>query len=165
MAAGETLLSMDARFNTPPSINAATFYTRNARPVIRFHPDNAQSALFPAIMPRSYTGNGVDVIIYWVSDATAGNVVWAAAFESCSPGGHDLDSDDFAQEQTAVGSAPSTSGVMTYTTISFSDGVQMDSVSSGVPFRLKVTRRASDSLDTCTGYAQLLFIEVREKTS
>lgn len=165
MAAGETLISMDVRFNTPPPSNAATFFTRNSRPILRFDPDTDSHAIFPAIMPKSYTGNGVDVILYWMSDQTAGNVMWAASFEACSPSGHDLDNDDFAQEQSQAGTAPSTSGVLTYTTISFADGVQMDSVMAGMPFRLRVTRDADNSADTCTGQAQLLFVEVRERSA
>jgi hypothetical protein len=53
-----------------------------------------------------------------------------------------------------------TSGLITITAVTFTDGADMDSVAAGNAFRLKVTRDAVN--DDMTGDAELIVVEAKE---
>ena len=163
MASGDTLLIFSPLNNEPPSSNYATFDTRNQHPVLDYDATTNESAVFTGIMPQSYAQTtGVTVYIHYaMSSAEADTVDWDAAFELIGDQDQDIDSDDFAAvnsvDDTTV---PGTSGLVDIVSIAFTDGADMDSVTPGDSFRLKITRDAAS--DDAAGDAELVAVEIRE---
>ena len=163
MASGDTLLVFHPYNNEPPSSNYATLDTRNSRPCLDFDATTNESAVFSAVMPQHYAGTtGVTVYIHYaMSSATADTIDWDAAFELVGDQDLDVDGDDFAAvNSTDDTTVPGTSGLVDVISIAFTDGADMDSVTAGDGFRLKVTRDASS--DDATGDAELYWVEIRE---
>jgi hypothetical protein len=71
----------------------------------------------------------------------------------------DLDSDSFATAKSVTDSVNGTTGVITYSTISFTNS-EADSVSAGECFRLQLGRDASS--DTNSTDSQVIRIIVKE---
>ena len=162
MASGDTLLTFFPYQNEPPSANYATLDLRNYHPVLDFDGATNESAVFSAIMPRSYSGGGVTVYIHYsmTSDIT-NDIDWDAAFERIGDQQLDIDADSFATVQSVDNTTvPGTSGYVDIVSIAFTDGAQMDSVAVGELFRLKITRDAAS--DTSTTDAELHAIEIKE---
>jgi hypothetical protein len=149
--------------NNPPSSSYATLDTRNAHPVLDFDAGSDESAIFAGVLPTTYAGGGLTVDIYWAaSSATSGAVKWNAEIERIDASSLDIDADSFASAQTATTTAAGTSGQVVKTSITFTDGAQMDSLAAGEAFRLRITRDANDAADTMTGDAEVLRVVVRE---
>lgn len=150
--------------NEAPSANYATLDTRNLHPVLDFDAGTDESAVFTGILPPYYSGGGISVEIFWsATSATSGNVVWNAAIERIDLSGLDIDADSFASAQTVTTAAPGTSGMVVKSTITFSNGAQMDSLAADEPFRLKVTRDADNGSDTMTGDAEIVRVMLVEQ--
>ena len=164
MASGDTLVVFHPYNNEPPSSNYATLDTRNQRPCLDFDASTDESAVFSGIMPQHYAGTtGVTVILKWAASTDNNNAhacYWDAAFEDWSA--LDLDGDDFAAVNSANGNPSATLGIITSTSITFTDGADMDNVAAGDPFRLKVTRDADNGSDDMTGDAEIYAVEIRE---
>lgn len=164
MASGDTLCVLHPYNNEPPSSAYATLDTRNGRPCLDYDASTDESAVFSGIMPQNYAGTtGVDVIIKWAASSDNNNAhacYWDAAFENWSA--LDLDGDSFAAVNSQSGNPNATLGIITSTTIQFTDGADMDNVAAGDPFRLKVTRDADNGSDDMTGDAEIFAIEIRE---
>jgi hypothetical protein len=161
MASGDTLLVLTPLHNEPPASNFATIDLRNQHPVLDFDATTNESAVFSAIMPRNYGGNGVTVNIHYAMTATSGTIDWDAAFERIGDQQQDIDADGFAAFKSVDNmQVPSTSGLVDVVSVSFSDGTEMDNVQTGEGFRLKIQRDAAN--DDATGDAELLFVEVKE---
>jgi hypothetical protein len=163
MASGDTLLIFSPLHNEPPSANAATLDTRNQHPCLDFDATTNESAVFSSVMPQHYAGTtGVTVYIHYaMSTATANTVDWDVAFELIGDQDLDIDADSFAAvnsvDDTTV---PGTSGLVDIVSVTFTDGADMDSVTPGDSFRLKVTRDAAS--DDAAGDAELVKVEIRE---
>lgn len=163
MASGDTLVTFIPQANEPPSSNYATLDLRNSHPVLDFDDTTNESAVFSAIMPRNYAGTtGVTVYIHYaMTSATADTIDWDVSFERIGDQQLDIDGDSFAAvnsvDDTTV---PGTSGNVDIVSVTFTDGVDMDSVAVGEGFRLKVTRDAAS--DDATGDAELRFVEIKE---
>lgn len=163
MSSGDTLLQWHPYNNEPPASNYATLDTRNSRPCLDFDATTNESAVFSGVMPQHYAGTtGVTVYIHYaMSSAEANTVDWDAAFELVGDQDLDVDGDDFAAvnsvDDTTV---PGTSGLVDIVSIAFTNGVDMDSVTAGDGFRLKITRDAAS--DDATGDAELYWVELRE---
>lgn len=163
MASGDTLLIFTPQCNEPPSANFATLDIRNQHPVLDFDATTNESAVFSAVMPRNYAGTtGVTVYLHYsMTSAEANTVDWDVAFERIGDQQLDIDGDSFAAvnsvDDTTV---PGTTGLVDVVSITFTDGVDMDSVAAGEGFRLKVTRDAAS--DDAAGDAELRFVEIKE---
>ena len=165
MASGDTLLTFGPLGNEPPASAQALLDTRNQHPCLDFDDSADWSAVWTSIMPRHYGGGGVTVYLHWAASTdtnVAHKCYWDAAFERNDDGDLDLDGDSFAAVQSANGSPNGTSGIMTETTVAFTDGAQMDSVAVGEQFRLKVTRDADNVSDDLSGDAELFSAEIKE---
>lgn len=163
MASGDTLLVFTPYHNEPPSSNYATLDTRNQHPCLDFDASTNESAVFSAIMPRNYTGTtGVTVYIHYaMSTAEVNTVDWDVAFERVGDQQLDIDGDSFAAVNSVDNTTvPGTSGLVDIVNVTFTDGVDMDSVAAGELFRLKVTRDAAS--DDAAGDAELYAIEIKE---
>lgn len=146
----------------PPATGFATLDTRNEHPVLDFDAGSNEDIIFSAVMPRHYGGGGVTVYIHYaMSSETSGDIDWDVYFERIGDQQQDIDSDSFATsnnvENTTV---PGTSGLVDIVNVTFTDGADMDSVAAGEGFRLKLRRIGV--VDTATGDAEALFLEIKE---
>lgn len=162
MASGDTLLIFSPLHNEPPSSNAATLDTRNLHPCLDFDATTNESAVFSAVMPRSYAGGGITVYLHYaMSSAEALTVDWDGAFERIGDQELDIDGDSFAAVQSVDNTTvPGTTGLVDIVSIAFANGAEMDSVAVGELFRLKVTRDAVS--DDAVGDAELVAVELKE---
>jgi len=160
----DTLWRLKPAEYEPPSSNYATLDTRNDRAVLDFDDDTDETAYWPDVLPERYGGTGVTVeIVFAMTSATTGNVVWAAAFEDCTA--LDLDGDSFATAQTDTQAVSGTCGQVAIASIAFTDGAEMDSLDAGDYGRLSVMRDADNESDTATGDAEVLIVHVKETGS
>jgi len=146
----------------PPVANFATLSTRNTtrpHPVLEFDPLVNESTDFAGYMPDDYHGGNLEVTVVWAATSSLGTVDWNVSWERENDGVYDLDNNSFAAAQTGSDTAPGAQGVLTYTTITFTN-VQADSISAGECFRLQVERDAVT--DTNAGDAQIIRVIVRE---
>jgi hypothetical protein len=149
--------------NKPPVSNPATFDERGNELCLEFDQTTIESAIFRSHLPRNYSGLGITASIEWTGDTalTTGAVVWGISFERRDTS-LDFDADSFASEKTVTSTTSATSGAPIYAEIAFTNGAEIDSLSIGEEFRLKIRRVASDGADTLAGDAQLWSIELRE---
>lgn len=163
MASGDTILIFNAQSAITPSTNYAYFDLRNNHPIISFIDSTTKTVNFESVIPRYYSSNGLTVNLYWMaSTATTGSVVWSVAFERLLAGTDDLDSDSFATANTVTTATNATSGVLTQSSIAFTNGAQIDSLAAGDVVRLQVSRLGANGSDTLTDIAQLFMIEIKE---
>jgi hypothetical protein len=156
-----TLARFTALDNQPPATNFATFHNRNNIAVLDFDADADEHAIFVGIIPEAadFT-TGITARLHWMAtSATSGDVVWVVAFERSNT---DLDSDSFATGVSGTSTTNGTSGIVTVTSINFS-GSEIDGVTAGDLFRVKVTRDADAGGDTMTGDAELIAVEIRQR--
>ena len=165
MASGNTLLIFTPAANEPPAADYATLNARNDHPVLEFDDTDDESAVFSGVLPRHYAGGGLTVHLHYaMATDNNGKVRWDAAFERIGDGVQDLDADGFASAKSVnVNPVPGTAGHVDIVSIAFSHGAEIDSLAVGEAFRLKVTRKPSDtSNDTAVGDAQLVAVEIKE---
>lgn len=174
MASGDTLCFFPATAGVPGDADFATFDTiltastdepDNVIPVLDFDPGSTEEYVyFQGFMPSAYAGNGVTVTIGWSSTATTGNVIWSVAFKSVTDDADDLDTKTFAAENdSAADATASAAGEVAYTSITFTDGADMDSVAAGEMFWLEVRRSSADASDTLdSNDAELHFVVIKE---
>ncbi len=162
MATGDTLIIFTPLQNEPPASDFATLDLRNLHPVLDFDATTNESAVFRAVMPRSYAGGGITVYIHYaLTSATSLTVDWDVAWERIGDQQLDIDGDSFAAVNSVDNTTvPGTAGLVDIVTVTFTDGADMDSVAVGELFRLKITRDAAN--DDATGDAELLAIEIKE---
>jgi hypothetical protein len=159
----KTYAVFTAEHNQPPSTSFATLDTRNSIAVLDFDDTAVESAVFVGVMPEAASlGSGLIVRLHWMPTTdvtTTRNVRWRVAFERSNT---DLDLDSFASNTEANGAVPSTtSGIPQMTSITVASG-DLDGVTAGDLFRLRVTRVGSDATnDTCQGDAELVAVELR----
>jgi hypothetical protein len=164
MPSGDTLLIYPPHSNVPPASNPATFDTRNDHLVLDFDDATAESAVFPGIMPRHYSGGGITVLLVgsFTSEITPANTaVLGGSIERMDDNSLDIDADSFASEKTATVAPRATSGSLTYTNIAFTNA-EIDGLSIGEAFRLKIRRVSTSGSDTASGDYELHRVEVRE---
>jgi len=161
--AAKPFLVFTAFDNVSPTTSVyPTLDIRNNHPVLDFDDSVAEFAAFESVLSPDYAGGGLTVEIYWTAtSATTGDVKWSVAFERQDIG-TDLDANSFAAYQTATTTTSATNGALVKTTITFTDGAQMDSLAAGEAFRVEVVRDATNAADTMVGDAELLRVVVRE---
>lgn len=163
MASGDTLCVFLPQDNLPPATNYATVDLRNGHLVLDFDAATEEAAYFAGVLPRNYVGGGLTVSVRWMATtAITGAVTWGGSIERNHEAGDDLDADSFAAEQTANEAAPATSGILQYTNLTFTAGVNMDSLAVGESFRLKLARKVLDAGDTMAGDAEVVGVEIKE---
>lgn len=164
MSSNDTLIVFTALQSEPPASAFATLDTRNSIPVLDFDDTTNETAEFSGVMPRHYAGGGITVTLGWMATdvtVTPHDVDWDVALKSVTDDADDLDTKAYAAVQSANDqNEASASGEVKYSTIAFTDGAQMDTVTAGEYFRMKVTRDAVS--DALTDDAELLFVEIKE---
>ena len=107
---------------------------------------------------EGYGGGGIDVEFPWMSeDQTSGNVVWGVAIRRMNEDAEDLDASHTYAFNTTTDACATASGEWEYSTISFTDGADMDSLADGERFILRIFRDANNASDTMTNDAQLVW--------
>lgn len=163
MATGNTLLIFHPNDNEPPAASYATADSRNAHQCLDFDAAADESAVFSAILPRTYAGGGLTVCLHYaMTSATTGDVVLTVAFERIGDGQQDLDADGFATAKSVTVTVPGTSGHVDITNIAFTNGAEIDSIAVGEKFRMNVTRDADAAGDTAAGDLELVGVEIKE---
>lgn len=165
MASGDTLQIFTPAHNVPPSSNYATFDVRQGHLVLDFDDSTGESADFPGVLPENYAGGGLDVELHWsATDTTVGpdDVVWNVQIEAIGDDDTDTDSDSFAAANAVTDTEPSASGELSYATVSFTDGADMDSLAAGEAYRLRITRDVDNGSDDLAGDAELHRVVVKE---
>lgn len=173
MASGDTLLVL-----TPAaaSLPAATFATFDAMAgtstpaesilVLDFDDTTQEYADFYCVMPAAYSGStGITCTIMWSAAEAATDVVeWQIALRRVADDAEDLDTTAHTYDYNAVvATAASAIGEVAYDNITFTDGADMDSVTAGDYFILRITRDPTPSSGTdVTGDASLHAIYVKE---
>jgi hypothetical protein len=162
MASGDSLLQFSPLGAEFPASNYATLDTRNNHPCLDFDTTTGEAVYFTGVMPQHYSGGGVAVYVHWAaSTATTGTIGWLAALERIGDSQQDIDSDGFAADNTVTATTvPGTSGHVDITSVTFTDGADMDSVAAGEMFRLRITRDVAN--DNAAGDAELYYVEIRE---
>lgn len=143
----------------------ATLDLRNNVPVLDFDDTANEVAVFFGILPRHYGGNGITVTLkLGATSATTLDVSFKGFFKSITTDADDIDTKNFAAPQgNAAIDAPSASGEFNDAAITFTNGVQIDSLVVGEAFFLLVMRDAQDSTaDDMSGDAELMGIELKE---
>lgn len=155
-------LVFTALSDMPPSSNPGTFDTRNGTAVLDFDTTTQEIAIFLSVLPSDYQSGGIQVCTHWAAaTATTGTIGWDVAFERIGAGSQDIDSDGFASAQTITATTVSgTSGNVSITCVTATDGANIDSLAGGESFRLRIRRDVAN--DTATGDAQLLAVDLRE---
>lgn len=157
----KTLAKFSALDAQPPSSNYAQFRVRNSVAVLDFDASTDESTVFVGIIPEGadFT-TGIAVKIHWIAtSATSNDVVWNSAFER---GNTDLDSDSFATAVAGTSTTNGTSGIVTVTTINHS-GSEIDGLTAGDLYRVKILRDADNGSDTMTGDAEIVAVEIRQR--
>ena len=108
-------------------------------------------------LSESYEGGGLTIVLPWsATTATSGAVVWKAAFRRFADDAEDLDvSHTYDYNAASADTAPSASGEISYPTIAFTHGADMDSLAAGEFAILRVRRDPTDGGDGMAGDAEL----------
>lgn len=110
-----------------------------------------------------YTGNGLTIRLVWSAfSATSNDVVWGAAIRRIADDAEDIDTSHTYLFNTTTATAPTVSGEVSYDSITFTDGADMDNIADGEIGILRITRVAADGGDTMVGDAELWFVTGEE---
>jgi len=166
MASGDTLCVFFPAQAELPSASFPTFDVRNGVLVLDYDDAVDESADFAGFMPRHYAGTtGITVTVGWAATtATTGTISLDVSFASVGDDTDDLDGSLFAAANNANPTTASLSGEVQYTTITFTDGADMDSILAGEYFRMRITRdgNGTTSTDNLVGDMELVFVEIQE---
>jgi len=107
---------------------------------------------------QGYGGGGLTITPPWSASATAGGsnqVRWEAAIRRIADDAEDVNTAHTYDFNGASDSPPSAIGEISYPTITFTDGVDMDSLADGEAFVLRVYRDHDHADDAMSGDAEL----------
>lgn len=111
---------------------------------------------FKCRLSEHYAGGGLTFVLPWsATSATADNVVWEIAIRRMQDDAEDIDTSQTYDFNSVVDACASASGELSYPTITFTDGADMDSWAAGELAIVRVRRNASGASDTMTGDAEL----------
>ncbi len=172
MASGDTLIILTPLDNTPPATVYATLDTitgastpAESIPVLDHDDTTAEFCDFYCEMPRNFAGTtGVTLTFVWSAAATSNTAVLRAAFHRIAQNAFDLDTTSFSYDYNSTGALtpPTTVGMVVLSSLTFTNGSDMDSVVAGDYFILRVGRNPADGNDTLVGDLSLHAIEIKE---
>ena len=105
---------------------------------------------------RGYDSGGLTFTPPWsASSATSGVTRWGVAVRRMNDDAEDIDAAHTYDYNDVDDTAPSASGELSYPTITFTDGADMDSWADGELAIVRVMRNATHANDTMAGDAEL----------
>ena len=105
---------------------------------------------------NGYDGGGLTFTLPWsASSATSGTTRWGIAIRRMQDDAEDIDASHSYDFNDVDDTAPSASGELSYPTIAFTDGADMDSWADGEIAIVRVRRNATHANDDMTGDAEL----------
>lgn len=105
---------------------------------------------------RGYAGGGLTFILPWsAASATSGVTRWGIGIRRVGDDIEDIDTSQTYDYNDVDDTAASASGEISMPSITFTDGVDMDSWADGEIAIVRVRRNASHANDTMTGDAEL----------
>lgn len=117
-------------------------------PVLLFDSSTDQTEYWLCWMPEDYGSGGMTWEVLWTFDGTSTNNFGAEiGIARLQDGTTDLDSANFAANNTASFAHNGTAGVVNQDTITFTDGADMDSVAAGEFFLVRLVRNAAVGSD------------------
>lgn len=104
-----------------------------------------------------YASGGLTVKWKWsAKSATSGTVVWGAAIRRIADDAEDIDaSHTYDFNNASAATVPSASGELSYDSVAFTDGADMDSLADGEVFILRMRRDPTNGSDDVTTDVQL----------
>ena len=104
-----------------------------------------------------YDGGGLTFTLPWsATTATSGEVVWGVAIRRMADDAEDIDgSHTYDFNDASADTAPDASGELSYPTVAFTDGADMDSWADGELAIVRVYRDHDAAGDDMTGDAEL----------
>ena len=147
----------------PPASSAAT---RDVRPGGSSPAESAEVFDFDAAadeymdflcrLSEDYAGGGLTFILPWsATSANSGVTRWGIAIRRIQDDAEDIDASQTYDFNEADDTAASLSGELSYPTITFTNGADMDSWAAGELAIVRVMRNADHANDTMTGDAEL----------
>ena len=126
-----------------------------AVPVYLFDASAIEYLDFKAVL-RGYGGGGLTFYLPWsATSATSGATRWGIAIRRMQDDAEDVDTAQTYDFNEVDDTAATASGELSYPTITFADGADMDSWAEGEVAIVRVRRNASHANDTMTGDAEL----------
>lgn len=171
MATTNILAAWNARDASPTGTSYATqdimvgaSSPAESIPVLDFDgAGGVEYADFYGYFPAHYAGGGITLVIVWSSAQTTNNTVWQAAFRAIVDDAEDLDTTAFTYDyNTVTATSPSALGEVSYDSITFTDGADMDSLAVGEAFILRIKRDSTNASDTMTLDASIHEIVMKE---
>lgn len=105
---------------------------------------------------EGYAAGGLTFTLPWsASSATSGDCRWGMAIRRVADDAEDIDGAHTYDYNYTADTAASASGELSYPTIAFTDGADMDSWAEGELAVVRVTRDADNAADTMAGDAEL----------
>lgn len=156
----KTIAFFTASDNQPPATAYATLDTRNSTLVLDFDDTaDAEWAYFIGVVPEGTNlASGVDVRINWMAtSATSGSGVWYSSFR---PMNFDIDSYPAASGATLIQAPSSTNGLPSIGTMRHTSSI-LNGLQAGDFFILEIARDGNNALDSMSGDAELISVEVR----
>lgn len=106
---------------------------------------------------HGYDGGGLTFTLPWMAaSATSGVCRWGVAIRRIQDDAEDLDASHSYDYNDVDDTAASAAGELSYPTVTFTNGADMDSWAEGELAIVRVRRNASHANDSMTGDAQLL---------
>lgn len=168
MASGSQVVHVLATL--PPAANAATMAVRAggstpAETVPHFEFDDTAIEYMDFLCYLTgYAGGGITLTLPWMAtSATSGSVVWGAAIRRIADDAEDIDTaHTYDFNNASADAAPSASGEVSYPTIAFTHGADMDSWADGELAIVRVRRDPTNGSDDMVGDAELIDLLGRE---
>lgn len=106
---------------------------------------------------QGYDGGGLTVVIPWsAASATSGDVVWGVAVRRVQDDAEDVDTSHTYDYNKTTDTCASASGELSYPTVTFTTGADMDSWADGELAMVRVSRFTGDAGDGMTGNAEIM---------
>lgn len=170
MATTDSLMSFSATAGVPGDADYATLDVLlttsadepdNMIPVLDFDSGATEEYIyFQGVMPSHYDGGGITVTIGWTATATSGNVDWGLAWKRLPDTTNVLSTAFAAPNLAGVLTVDGTARDLNISTITFTDGADMDSVVADDYFWLELHRNTS--VDTMSGDAEFHYMLIKE---
>lgn len=112
---------------------------------------------------QGYDGGGLTVTLAWSAlTATTGNARLGAAFRAIPPDAEDIDASHTYDFNLVTATTANVAGEWQYSTITFTNGADMDNLADGNWFVLRIERVGGDGADSLTDTLELNGVSISE---